>query len=380
MHRSGFGVLFVRSRNRVELATPDDRAKWSAADASMPQVSRDADQMKSCYSTKQTGLQIKQTGFLIKQTGASNRKYRPDAIMSLLPAGRAFALRATDGFGPARFLPRASNVIRTELVGVAGPVWGAVEATASRSRRIGTATKLMVDGVHEILANAPRIGLPHVCGWWNNQCQRLSVHLVVVISMPRSVHGKVVGPYLGHSVRIAGGRSGLRGCDGSGHQADGKDDSMDHGRLIHQGVLDRVSTVSGLNRCWYWKTSGGYAGSSNKRCSLSGEQAGNSRKLGSYSCHDRSHNSGGTGFDADTACGVGKKADRCRRCDPRWAEWAWVTNTSGRLLGWHRPGCRSCRTGQAGRSPAEFPEPCLRRSLRRPPQSVLSWQVRLPKR
>ncbi len=109
----------------------------------------------------------------------------------------------------------------------------------------------MVNRVHEILAHAPRVGLPHVCGWWNDQCQWLSVHLIVVITMPRSVHGKVVRPHLGHSVGIASSRVGLRGGDGSGHQADGEDDSMDHGRLIHQG-----SAGSGFNGQGGWLVAG----------------------------------------------------------------------------------------------------------------------------
>ena len=101
----------------------------------------------------------------------------------------------------------------------------------------------MVNGVNPVLTDAPRVGLAHVSGGGNNPCQRLPVHLIVVISMPRTVHRKVVGPYLGHSVGVASRRSRLRGCDGSGHQANGEDDSMDHGRLIHQGVLDQISTV-----------------------------------------------------------------------------------------------------------------------------------------
>ena len=100
-----------------------------------------------------------------------------------------------------------------------------------------------MDRVHEVLTDAPRVRLPHVCGWWNDQCQWLPVHLIVVVPMPRAVHGKVVRPHLGHSVGITSSRIGLRGCNGSGYQADGEDDSMDHGRLIHQGVLDQISTV-----------------------------------------------------------------------------------------------------------------------------------------
>ena len=55
----------------------------------------------------------------------------------------------------------------------------------------------------------------------------------------------VVGSNPGRSVGIASSRVCLRGCDGSGHQADCEDDSMDHGRLIHLGVLDQNPTVRG---------------------------------------------------------------------------------------------------------------------------------------
>ena len=134
-----------------------------------------------------------------------------------------------------------------------------------------------------------------------------------------------------------------------------------------------------LARCCDWGTSVAYAGSSNKRCSLSGERVGNSRKLESYSCHDRSHNVGGTGFDGGTACGVGKRAGRCSRCVPRLAESAWGKRTTGHLLGWQRPVCRSCRRGLAGRSLAEFLVQRLRRSYRRLPRWMpfrrFFWQV-----
>ena len=96
-------------------------------------------------------------------------------------------------------LPRASHVVGTELICVAWPVGRAVESTTCGTGGIGTATELMVHGVHEILTDAPRVGLPHVSGGGNNQSQWLAVHLVVVISMPRTVHGKVIGPNLGHS-------------------------------------------------------------------------------------------------------------------------------------------------------------------------------------
>ena len=146
-------------------------------------------------------------------------------------------------------LPRATHVVSAELIRVAGPPGCAVESATSGTGGIRTAAKLVVNGVHQVLADAPRVRLPHVSCGGNNQCQRLSVHLIVVISMPRTVHGKVVGPYLGHAVGIASRRSRLRGCDGSGHQANGEDDSVDHGRLIHLGLMDCVSTVRGLTCC-----------------------------------------------------------------------------------------------------------------------------------
>ncbi len=79
------------------------------------------------------------------------------------------------------------------------------------------------------------------------------MHLIIVIPVPRAIHGKVVGPYLGHAIGIASSRACLRGCDGSGHQANGEDDSMDHGRLIHLGVLDWDTTVTGLTGCRVWR-------------------------------------------------------------------------------------------------------------------------------
>ena len=107
----------------------------------------------------------------------------------------------------------------------------------------------MVNGVNPVLTDAPRVSLAHVSGGGNNQCQRLPVHLIVVISMPRTVHRKVVGPYLGHSVGVASRRSRLRGCDGSDHQANGEDDSVDHGKLMHLGLMDHISTVRGQTGC-----------------------------------------------------------------------------------------------------------------------------------
>ena len=132
-----------------------------------------------------------------------------------------------------------------------------------------------------------------------------------------------------------------------------------------------------LARCRDWGTSVVCAGCSSKRCSLSGERVGNSRKPESYSCHDHSHNVGGTGFDGDTACGGGRTVGRCNTCVQRLAESAWGTCTSGHSLGWRRPVCRSCRTGLAGHNHAEFLVQRPQRSSRRlPRRAPFRWFFR----
>ena len=105
---------------------------------------------------------------------------------------------------PPTQLPRASYVVQSELVGVAGPVWLSTEVTSgSRTRRICTATKLMINRMIRVLANAPRIRLTHVSSRWDDQCKRLSVLLVVIPTVPGSIHCEVVGPNLSDRIRIS---------------------------------------------------------------------------------------------------------------------------------------------------------------------------------
>ena len=147
-------------------------------------------------------------------------------------------------------LPGTPNVISPELISVTGPLWCCIKNTLRRTWRIRATPKLMVNGMHQILADAPRIGLSHVRGRWDDQSQRLAIHLVVIVPMPRPVHGKVVGPDLRHSIWVASScMILLRGGDRRGYQANGEDDSMDHIGLIHQGVLDRVSGNSRADFC-----------------------------------------------------------------------------------------------------------------------------------
>lgn len=83
-------------------------------------------------------------------------------------------------------LPRPTDVIDAELVGVARPVRSRHERPWRQcSRRRCTATELMVHRVHQVLANAPRIRLTHVNVRWHDQSGRLTVRQIIIITMPR---------------------------------------------------------------------------------------------------------------------------------------------------------------------------------------------------
>lgn len=126
-------------------------------------------------------------------------------------------------------LPRPANVIDTKLVAVAWPRRRAVKASPrGNTRRTGTATILMMNRVHQILTDTPRIRLPHVGSRWNNQCQRLAVLLIVVRAMPGTVHCEVVRPNRRDSVGIAGCRAGIADSDEGCEQTGCEDESSDH--------------------------------------------------------------------------------------------------------------------------------------------------------
>ena len=104
-----------------------------------------------------------------------------------------------------RWLPRTTNVVITELIGMTGPWRRGTECAAGRrARRIGAASKLVMNRIHQVLTDAPRIGLSHVGRRWNDHGRRLSVHLCVITTVPRPIHRKVVGPNLCHRVRVTG--------------------------------------------------------------------------------------------------------------------------------------------------------------------------------
>ncbi len=92
-------------------------------------------------------------------------------------------------------LPRAADVVDTELIGVTWPRGCCVKAAGACCARLRcTATKLMVNRVVQVLADTPRKGLSHVCGRWHDQRKRLAVLLVVVRPVPRTMLCHVVCP------------------------------------------------------------------------------------------------------------------------------------------------------------------------------------------
>jgi hypothetical protein len=62
----------------------------------------------------------------------------------------------------------------------------------------------MMHRVHQVLANTPRIGLPHTDCRRHDQRGGLSIGRVVVITVPRTRLGVVQIPNVSHSVDIAG--------------------------------------------------------------------------------------------------------------------------------------------------------------------------------
>ena len=92
-------------------------------------------------------------------------------------------------------LPRPSNRVDSELIGMARPVRSSLElpATAAASR---TLTELMVNRGHRVLRNAPRVVLLHGDCWRNDQSCWLACAEIVIISMPRLLHGLIPRPVI----------------------------------------------------------------------------------------------------------------------------------------------------------------------------------------
>lgn len=145
--------------------------------------------------------------------GANNNTYTQIGIMLLIALTSKNAILMTAfssilGFLPAVSLdrrsqgsrgglPRTTNVIDAELIGVTWPMRSRLETSrwqCTRSRRI--ATELMIQRIHQVLANAPRERLTHVRGRRNHQCGRLSVRQIVVISVPSTLSCHLIGPQL----------------------------------------------------------------------------------------------------------------------------------------------------------------------------------------
>ena len=110
-----------------------------------------------------------------------------------------------------RFLPRQAfqkiiNILKRDGYDVVGP-----------QVKDGAIVYRGIDKVHQ---------LP--LGWRDDQSQRLTVHLMVVRTVPGSIHRIVVCPDLCHRIRVASRGAGVGRCDQGGKHAGCKDDSADH--------------------------------------------------------------------------------------------------------------------------------------------------------
>ena len=78
--------------------------------------------------------------------------------------------------------------------------------TLGRTRLGRTATILMMDRIHQVLADAPRIRILHVGRRRDDDRKGLTPVLLVVSAVPRAIHRKVVRPNLsfGHRIRCTG--------------------------------------------------------------------------------------------------------------------------------------------------------------------------------
>lgn len=95
--------------------------------------------------------------------------------------------------------PGGTDVIVPELIRVAGPRWcGSELPRGCRADAWCAASELVMDRIHRVLADAPGVVGTHVSGRRNDNGQRLVVVLLVVSAVPRTVHGKVMRPTLGH--------------------------------------------------------------------------------------------------------------------------------------------------------------------------------------
>ena len=119
--------------------------------------------------------------------------------------------------------PRAANVVVAELISVTGPrrCWAKRSSCCCAWERSAAAI-LMMNGVHQVLADAPGVTLTHVRCRRHDYRQGLSPILLVVATVPRTIHRKIVSPNVRGRIGIAGsraiGQSNRRGRDHAGRE------------------------------------------------------------------------------------------------------------------------------------------------------------------